>query len=294
VTALDAPAAGRPDVRTACSWLFVPGDRTDRFTKAAASGADVVVCDLEDAVAVDAKATARVGVARWLAEGGMACVRVNAHGTPFHDDDLTALADAPGLVAVLVPKAEDPGQLTELSDRLGPDTAVVGLVESALGQYRVHELAGARGVARLAFGSIDLALDLGATDSPQALLLARSSLVLASRLAGLPAPVDGVTADLHDPAAVSRDTAAAAELGFGGKLCVHPRQVGPVNEGFRPTPAEVQAAQDVLAAAADGGAARVGGQMVDQPVIERARQVLQRTAVDPGTPRPPADIDPRT
>jgi citrate lyase subunit beta/citryl-CoA lyase len=264
--------------------LFVPGDRADRFGKAAASGADIVVLDLEDAVAPEAKATARDQVVRWLADGGVGCVRINAAGTPFHETDVAALVGAPGLRAVLVPKAEDPRVLTALSAALGPDTAVVALVESALGQHRVHELAAAPGVARLAFGSIDLALDLGADDAALPLLFARSSLVLASRVAGLPAPVDGVTQDLDDPAVVARDTTAAVGLGFGGKLCVHPRQVTAVNAGFRPSEAAVHHARQVLAAAAAGGSARVGGQMVDRPVVERARQLLARSGTEPQDP----------
>jgi citrate lyase subunit beta/citryl-CoA lyase len=277
-------ASGPPDARSARSWLFVPGDRADRFGKAAASGADIVVLDLEDAVAPEVKATARDQVARWLADGGTGCVRINAAGTPFHETDVAALVGAPGLRAVLVPKAEDPRVLTALSAALGPDTAVVALVESALGQHRVHELAAAPGVARLAFGSIDLALDLGADDAALPLLLARSSLVLASRVAGLPAPVDGVTQDLDDPAVVARDTAAAVGLGFGGKLCVHPRQVTAVNAGFRPSEAAVHHARQVLAAAAAGGSARVGGQMVDRPVVERARQLLAGSRSEPQDP----------
>lgn len=277
---------GRRDARTARSWLFVPGDRPDRFDKAVASGADLVVCDLEDAVAVDAKAPARGEVARWLADGGVACVRVNAHGTPFHDADVAALVGAPGLVAVLVPKAEDPRRLAELSERLGPGTAVVGLVETALGVHRVHELAATPGVARLAFGSVDLALDLGAEDAALPLLFARSALVLACRVVGLPAPVDGVTRELDDPSTIGSDTAAAVGLGFGGKLCVHPKQVSAVNAGFRPSDADVRRAREVLAAAAGGSAVRIDGQMIDRPLVEHAWRVLRRAGSEPGADAP--------
>jgi citrate lyase subunit beta/citryl-CoA lyase len=277
-------ASGYPDVRNARSWLFVPGDRGDRFAKAAASGADVVVCDLEDAVAAEAKASSRTEVARWLADGGLACVRVNAHGTPFHDADVAALAGVPGLLAVMLPKAEDSRVLAAVGDALGRDTPVVALVETALGQHRVHEVAAAPGVARLAFGSIDLALDLGAEDASFPLLFARSSLVLASRVAGLPAPVDGVTPQLDDPALVQAAAATAAGLGFGGKLCVHPRQVDAVHAGFRPGAEEVRHARRVLAAVTDGGARRLDGQMLDRPVVERARQVLRRAGTGPGGP----------
>lgn len=248
-----------------------------------------MVYDLEDAVTPGAEATARGEVARWLSHGGAGCVRVNAQGTAFHRADVTALAGATGLRAVLLPKAEGPRAVRELSAALGPDIAVVVLVETALGQHRVHELAAAPGAVRLAFGSIDFALDIGAEDTALPLLLARSSLVLASRVAGLPAPVDGVTRELDDPAILARDTAAAASLGFGGKLCVHPQQVGAVNAGFQPSEAEVRHARQVLAPVTDGGAARIGGQLVDRPVLAHARQVLARNGNDPGAhaPGPP-------
>ncbi len=280
------------DVRAARSWLFVPGDRGERFPKAVASGADIVVCDLEDAVAGDAKDQARTEVARWLNDGGVGCVRINPPGSPWHDADLVALAGLPGLRAVMVPKAEDPQVLSHLAAVLGPGTAVVALVETALGVHRVHALAGAPGVTRLALGTIDLALDIGAEDAWLALLTARASLVLASRVAGLPAPVDGVTRVLDDVSAVKEETRAAASLGFGGKLCAHPRQVHAVHAGLRPSDEELRQARRVVAASAEGGAGRVDGQMVDRPVVERARQLLLRagageTAVeDAGTPTP--------
>ncbi|MFG1710408.1 HpcH/HpaI aldolase/citrate lyase family protein [Nonomuraea sp. M3C6] len=269
------------DVLSARSWLFVPGDRGDRFAKAAASGADVVVCDLEDAVAADAKESARAEVVRWLGAGGAACVRINAHGTPFHDADVSALTGIRGLRAVMLPKAEDPRVLAELGDVLGPDTPVVALVETALGLHRAFELASARCVARLAFGSIDFALDLGAEDAPTPMLYARSSLVVASRAARAAAPVDGVTVVLDDPAVVEAEAATAAGLGFGGKLCVHPRQVSAVNAAFSPSEEDVRRACRILNSAADGGAGRLDGQMVDRPVVAGARAVLRRAGLEP-------------
>jgi citrate lyase subunit beta/citryl-CoA lyase len=277
----DAGTPAAMDVHSARSWLFVPGDRGDRFAKAAASGADVVVCDLEDAVAADAKAAARTEVAGWLGDGGVACVRINAHGTPFYGTDVATLAGIPGLRAVMVPKAEDPQVLAELSDALGPRTAVVALVETALGLHRAHDLAAAPGVARLAFGSIDFALDVGAAEAEVPMLFARSSLVVASRAAGVAAPVDGVTVALDDPAVVEADAAAAVRLGFGGKLCVHPRQVSAVNAAFSPSEADVLHARRIVDSVTGGGAARLDGEMVDRPVVERARLVLRRAGIEP-------------
>lgn len=277
----DELTGGRVDV--ARSWLFVPGDRADRFDKAVASGADVAICDLEDAVAPDAKESARADVASWLGEGRSVCVRVNAPGTAWSEDDVAALRGRPGLLAVVVPKAEDPAALTSIADALG--VPVVALVESALGVHRAHDVAAARGVSRLAFGSIDYALDIGCSEDDRALLHARSVLVLASRVAGLPAPVDGVTTDLDDEAAAGSDALAALRLGFGGKLCIHPRQVAAVNAAMAPSAAEVARAARVVDAARSPQAVRVDGQMVDKPVVERAREVLRRARLFavPGT-----------
>jgi citrate lyase subunit beta/citryl-CoA lyase len=262
------------------SWLFVPGNRSDRFAKAASCGADVVVCDLEDAVAAHAKQAAREAVARWLSHGGRACVRINAIGTPDHDADVSALSGVSGLTAVMVPKAQDPRAMAELSAGLSPGTSIVPLVETAVGVHRAYDVATVPGVSRLAFGSIDFALDVGAEDSATPLLFARSTLVVASRAAGLDPPVDGVTVDLEAPDAAAGDARAAARLGFGGKLCVHPSQVGPVNNAFRPSEDEVRHARRVLASVREGGVGRLDGQMVDRPVVERAERVLQRAGLD--------------
>jgi len=260
-------------VERARSLLFVPGTRPDRFAKAVESGADLVVVDLEDAVPEADKDSARAAVATWLA-ANVAAVRVNALRSAHHAADLAALAGARGLGAVMVPMADDPTGLSELAQRLGPSVAVVPLVETALGVHHAHDLASVPGVRRLAFGHLDLAADLGSSTDDTAMLLARSTLVLASRVAGLPGPVDGTTTSLDDPAAAGADAARARSLGFTGKLCIHPSQVAPVNAAFGPTEDEVAWAQRVVQAAAPGGAVRVDGEMVDAPVLLRARRLL--------------------
>lgn len=261
-------------VTHARSLLFVPGDRSDRFAKAASSGADLVVCDLEDAVAPGNKDAAREEVVRWLREGGTAAVRVNALDTPWYADDCAALAGLAGLAAVMVPKAEDSQALGELAAGRG-GAPIIALVETALGLHHAHGLAAVPGVARLAFGAVDFALDTGCADDDVALLHARSSLVVASRAAGVAQPVDGVTLALDDPEAVRVDAVRARRLGFAGKLCVHPRQVAAVNAAFSPSPEEVDHARRVVAAAGNGAASRVDGQLVDVPVLERSRRVLR-------------------
>lgn len=263
---------------TARTWLFVPGDAPGRFEKAVSSAADAVILDLEDAVRTDAKGAARESVAAWLADGGRAWVRVNAAGTPWHEDDVARLAGLPGAVGLVVPKAECPAQLTGVAERLGEDQRLLALVETALGIHRALEIAETPAVDRLAFGSIDFALDVSAEHVDEALLLARSTLVLASRVAGLPAPVDGVTASVRDTDLVATEALRSRALGFGGKLCIHPAQLAAAAAAFTPTDEQRTWARGVIEAAAhaDGGVvAGTDGQMIDKPVIDRAHAILQ-------------------
>ncbi|WP_410632539.1 HpcH/HpaI aldolase/citrate lyase family protein [Amycolatopsis sp. cmx-4-83] len=249
---------------TATTFLFVPGDRPDRFAKAVASGADVVIADLEDAVAPADKDTARAAVGEWLAGGGTAMVRINAPGTPWFEAD-AALVAARG-VPVMVPKAETPGVLAGFRE-------VVALVETARGVEGAGELAAVPSVSRLAFGSVDLAAELGVDpDDPEPFAYARSRLVIASAAAGLAPPVDGVTTDLSDEERLSADVRYARRLGFGGKLCVHPRQIALVRAGFEPTEAERAWARRVVTAG--DSVSTVDGKMVDKPVLTRARRIL--------------------
>jgi citrate lyase subunit beta / citryl-CoA lyase len=264
----------------AASWLFVPGSRPERFARAAAAGAHEVILDLEDAVAPAAKEAARAEAARWVTDGGRAWVRVNAVDTPWHDEDLAALVGRPGLRGLVVPKAEDPDVLRRIAESLPDGCGLLALVESAAGILRAPAVAGSPGVSGLAFGSIDFALDIDAAETDDALRYARSALVVAARAAGLPPPVDGVTVDTRDTDAVRSAAARARELGFGGKLCIHPVQVPTVNTVFAPDPADVAWARRVLAAAAgadaDAGVLSVDGRMVDRPVVERARRLVDR------------------
>lgn len=264
------------EVQQARSFLFVPGDRPDRFDKAAAAGADVVIVDLEDAVGAEQKATAREAVVAWLAGGGRAAVRVNAADSPEHEADVAALSGAGGVVAVVLPKADDPALANAVAAQTG--VPVVALVESAAGIVRAVELARAEGVARLAFGHLDYAVDLGCDNGRTAMLHARSTLVLASRAAGLPGPVDGVTVALDDPSVLVYDLEHAGELGLTGKLLIHPRQVEGTHAAYRTSDDEVAWAEKVLAAVRDTdvGAVRVDGDMVDAPVIARAEDILRR------------------
>jgi len=255
------------------SYLFVPGDRPERFDKACHAGADSVIVDLEDAVAPAAKAAARAHLLAWLNSGTPVYVRINAAGTDWFGADL-ALCAHPGVAGIVLPKAE---RVADVEAVAGAGArAILPLVESALGLWHAVDLCRAPRVERLVFGAIDFCADLRMRESHANLLPARSQLVLASRVAGIQAPVDGVTVALDDMDAVRTDTLRARDLGFGAKLCIHPQQIQAVHAAFLPTPAELAWAGRVQAAfqAAQGAAVAVDGRMVDRPVLLLAEQML--------------------
>ncbi len=254
------------------SFLFVPGDRPERFDKAFSSGADRVILDLEDAVAQDRKAEARAALARWLSEDKRVVIRINAVGAEGFDEDLRLL-ELPGIEAVMVPKAERP-------DALDFGLSVLPLIETAAGVANIRALATASGVVRLVFGTVDFRLDMGLPESSPILDHVRYEMALASRLAGLAMPVDGVTVAVNAVDQVLEDARHAATYGFSAKLCIHPSQLQAVHDGLAPSRADIELASEVVAAAADApnGAFSFRGRMVDRPVIEFARQVLAHAA----------------
>lgn len=252
--------------------LFVPGNRPERFEKAAASGADAIILDLEDAVAADAKDAARAAVHAGFT-GLPVFLRINGAGTPWHVADLATAQTSP-FAGIVVPKAEL-GDLAALAEK--SRLPVLALIETAQGLADARRIAALPGVEQLVFGSIDFCADLGCAHTREALLAARSELVLASRLAGLAAPVDGVTTGIEDAELIAGDARHALELGFGAKLAIHPRQIEPIRSGFRPDETEIAWARKVLASGE--GAAAVDGAMVDEPVRIRARAVLARAGL---------------
>jgi citrate lyase beta subunit len=273
---------------SARSLLFVPGNDGHKLEKALSAGADAVVADLEDAVPAAEKETARKLVAEVFAgprTASLVAVRVNGAGTAFWDDDLRALAPLP-LDVLVLPKAT-PGAVAELPEE-GPP--VLAIVESARGLKHAYETASAPRVAALALGAVDLGLELGLEPRPdgQEVLLARSQLVLDSAAAGIRAPFDLVHLDTRDVDGLERECRLARSLGFRGKLCIHPAQVEIVNRVFSPQEKEIEHARRIVdvyeRSAAEGcGAVALDGQMVDLPVVERARQVLaqaERSAPD--------------
>lgn len=276
---------GRMNARPLCSglprsYLFVPATRPERIAKARQSGADAVIVDLEDAVEPDAKASSRAALADASAAlagaaAGTLWLRINALDTPDADADLRLLARlraGGAAIGVMVPKAGDPEALRALP----PDLPVLALIETARGLGQAHRLGEVAAVQRLAFGSIDYALDLGGIDPAdhEALRHARSTLVWASRCADLPPPVDGVTPAIDDEAALAADNTEARRLGFAARLCIHPRQVAAVHAALAPTAAERAWAERVVAAAGAGGAVQLDGRMIDRPVLLRAQRLL--------------------
>ncbi|MCF8480957.1 MAG: CoA ester lyase [Rhodospirillum sp.] len=264
------------DLGTIRAPLFVPAHRPDRFAKAARAGADAVILDLEDAVPREAKDTARAALSRDFTDLPV-IVRINPPGTPWHASDLAAVR-ALSADAVMLPKSDDPAVVSSVHDILDRRVPILALIETAWGLARARDIAGLPGVARLAFGSVDFCADLGCAHLREVLLPARHALVLAARLAGIPAPIDGVTTALGDPAVTRDDAAHARDLGMTGKLCIHPKQVDEVKRAFAPSKADLDWARRVLASG--DGAVAVDGAMVDEPVRLRARAILAAAPED--------------
>lgn len=261
------------------TWLFVPATRPERLAKAFAAGAHAVIADMEDAVDAQDKSAARARIGDVLAGAPKPgpWLRINAVGTPWFAADLALVHRyRHALAGVMLAKTESAADLVALDCEL----PVLALIESARGLLALGEICQHPRLARLAFGSVDFCRDLGCEDDWELLLQARMQIVTHSAAARLAAPVDGVTLALDVADHAARDAARSARLGFGGKLCIHPSQLAPVLQGFAPTAEQVQWATRVVALSqlSGSGAQRVDGQMVDRPVIERARAVLERQA----------------
>lgn len=256
-------------------FLFVPADRPERFAKAAASGTEAVIIDLEDAVPAHAKDSARDGLGPALRDAAITApvfIRINGTETSWHGGDVITAATLP-IDGVVLPKAESAAGIANLRKRLPENMHVIAIVESAKGLAAVDEIATA--ADRLAFGSIDFAADLGCAHEREALLFARSRIVLAARLAKTPAPIDGVTLSINETTVIEDDARYGASLGFGGKLLIHPRQIEPARKGFAPGTDELAWALRIVESVEDGAARAVDGAMVDMPVLLRARQIVR-------------------
>ena len=263
------------------SLLFVPGNRPERFEKALSAGADAVCVDLEDAVAPDAKGDARDAVRGFLEKGarpGLG-VRVNGPTSEHLDADCRALSGLP-LAFVMVPKVEAPGQVASLRIRLGDEIPLWPIIESPEGLRQAWDIAAVLGVGGVLFGAADYAAEVGCTLEWDALLYARGALAAAAARAGVEL-LDVPYLDIADKAGLTESTRRARALGFTGRACIHPGQVGAVNTAYTPALAEVDRAERIVAAfeAAQGGAALLDGKLIELPVVRAARRTLERAGV---------------
>ena len=269
------------------SLLFVPGSRPERFAKALGSGAGAVIVDWEDAVAPADKDAARhhlVNAVEALSQPERArlMVRINGAGTPWHDNDVAVLPTLVklGVTSVVLPKAEDVVDIARVAAAMGEGGSVWPIIESAAGLDNAKAIAKAPQVLRVLFGDLDFQADLGmscGSDGPE-LYAPRMAIVVASRLAGLPAPFDGVSAETKDMAVVQAQAERALRGGFGGKLCIHPAQIAAVHAAFAPTPERLEWANKVLSGFREhnGGVFNLDGKMVDAPVAKLAEQIIGR------------------
>ncbi|WP_233858409.1 HpcH/HpaI aldolase/citrate lyase family protein [Paraburkholderia sp. HD33-4] len=265
------------------SWLFVPGNRPERFEKALAAGADAVIVDLEDAVPPADKVAARAQVREWLAGNAPddsasptpIYVRINAVTTDWFADE-RSLSALPRVAGLVVPKAEDAATLIVAAAGAHDALRIVPLIESARAFAALDAIASAPRIERLMFGTIDFQLDVGIEGDGDELLYFRTRLTLASRLAGIAAPIDGVTTVFDDAAVIEQEARRARRLGFRGKLCIHPKQIAAVHAAFAWRDDEVAWARRVVEAteASGGAAVALDGKMIDTPVLLKAREIL--------------------
>ncbi|MFJ4679057.1 HpcH/HpaI aldolase/citrate lyase family protein [Kitasatospora sp. NPDC088783] len=277
------PAAAGPGAQT---WLVTPGITPTRFASAVGSGAEAVLLDLEDSVPAEAKAGARESVLTFAGRcpprgaGPLLGVRINSVDTPEGLRDLTAMADRglwPDLV--VVPKVESGDVVASVVQSVHAAraaTRVWALIESPRAVLALPDIVRTPGLAGVLFGAADYAAAAGCRITPRAMWYPRSQLVTAAAAAGIPA-VDSPHFS-PDPGELRRETLEAVELGFAGKVAVHPRQLPVIAQAFAPSPQELETARAVLAAAtgAGGRITTVGGAMVGPPLVEAARAVVRR------------------
>ncbi len=278
------------------SFLFTPGDSQQKINKITETAPDVVMLDLEDAVAVGQKDQARRTVAEALVEMDFGrterLVRINGLDSDFIAADMAMIAQA-NIDGIVVPKIESPDQVQlidqELTagerDRHRPagEIRLYVMIETALGVLNIREIAQASPrLEGLLLGAEDLAADMGATRSKEGweILFARSTLVTAAAAYGL-AAIDAVFLDFHDQAGLADDASFAQRLGFTGKFAIHPDQVKTINRVFSPSPEEIAQAERLVAAfqaheAAGAGVFTLDGRMVDRPILLAAEHLLER------------------
>jgi len=274
-------------IQGAQAFLFAPGNKVDIVRKALNSEAQIIIVDLEDAVPLNDKlATFRIlrdELPNLLkAYPNRIILRTNAINTPFIEQDLE-LVSSVGIDAIVLPKAESLAQLSEIEDRLRRPISFIPMIESAKGIDQLKSIASHPSVIRVTLGNIDLQADLNMKCSldESELLPLKFEMVVASRLFNLAAPIDGVTVNFQFTELIKAHIESAKRIGFAGKLCIHPIQVGPVIKGFKPSTVEIENAQAIISAAvnSNGAAVQFNGKMVDRPVVLMAQQILQQAGI---------------
>jgi len=253
--------------------LYVPGDRPDRFEKAAGSGTQLVIIDLEDAVAPDRKAFARDEVVTWLASRSFDDVRIDVRVNAGDADDLAAVATLDPTIGIRVPKVESPTDIDAVAAVVG-SREIAALVETAVGVESLGPIASHPAISGLSLGEADLASDLGTQDH-SVLDWVRIRLLVAARAAGLPAPMMSVYPAISDLDGLRIATERGRDMGFVGRTAVHPSQLPVIAAAFRPSADDIAWATDVLDITAFGGVGRLpSGDMVDPAMRGRAERIL--------------------
>jgi citrate lyase subunit beta/citryl-CoA lyase len=269
------------------TWLYVPGDRPDRFAKALTSGADVVIVDLEDAVTPGHKDAARANARALLAAPTPTPVdvRINDLRSPWGAADCAAVGDAPGLAGIRIPKVENAADVRAVRTSLRARPVPLHcLIESARGVEAAFEIASADpSVASIGLGEADLQSDLGVSDE-DGLLWSRSRIVVAARAAGLAAPAMSVYPNVDDPDGLAASCRRGRALGFLGRAAIHPRQLSTIVDCFLPTAAEIAAARELLDALDEAGREGHGvavlpdGRFVDRAMVDGAKRAIALAA----------------
>ena len=260
--------------------LYVPGDRPDRFDKAVATGAQLVIIDLEDAVSAERKDLARDAVVAWLqSPSSDDRVRIDVRVNAGDDDDLAAIAALDRSIGVRLPKVESPSDVDAAAAVVGTDRPIAVLIETTRGVEAVAEIASHPAVVAITLGEADLASDLGTNDEA-VLDWVRVRLLVATRAARRPAPMMSVFPDIADLEGLRADTERGHRMGFVGRTAIHPAQLPVIVDAFTPPVEDVRWATEVLAATADGGVGRLEtGAMVDPAMRGRAQAILALATV---------------
>ena len=264
------------------TWLFVPATRIDRVAKAFASGADAVIVDLEDAVALEDKADARKALQQYYdsADYQPIWLRINKAGSEEFFKDIVLCQKMPNLAGVLLAKAEQVADIESVHQLT--NLPVIALIESAIGLYQLDSMAKAVGLAAFSYGFLDLCNDLHVqVGTPAADIIAnqiRYQLILTSKVHQLSPPIDTIYPEFNDEVGLSARVQLWSQMGMSGMLCIHPKQVAVVKQALQPTDEALSFAQRVVEEYERSGQAvfEIDGQMVDAPVIERSRQLLDK------------------